>query len=145
MRSCSIRMAEMDISLSSDPLDEIICDAIVNPTDSSGLMRPGVSRILRGVWGPETELQALYYKERSPGIRCFRLRRGLPLIACFMPSCLRRVRHCARRLREKGLNSQIGLYLFRPPSAHICRTAGPFPAPRRIRRASRGSGFFQRL
>ncbi|MDO4560759.1 MAG: hypothetical protein Q4C86_07380 [bacterium] len=77
MRSCSIRVTEMEVSLSSEPLDEIICDAIVNPTDSSGLMRSGVSRILRGVWGPETELQALYYKERWPGHTVLSLAEGL--------------------------------------------------------------------
>ncbi|MDD7648075.1 macro domain-containing protein [Cloacibacillus porcorum] len=67
MRFCSVSVTEMKLSLSLEPLEEISCDLLVNPTASDSLMRDGVSSYLRRYWGPESELQALYYGEGEIG------------------------------------------------------------------------------
>ena len=67
MRFCSVSVTEMKLSLSLEPLEEISCDLLVNPTASDSLMRDGVISYLRRYWGPESELQALYYGEGEIG------------------------------------------------------------------------------
>lgn len=69
MRFCSVQVTGMQVSVTMEPIDGICCDAIINPMDVSGSMDLGPSQTLRRYWGPESELQAIYYKEGEVG-RC---------------------------------------------------------------------------
>lgn len=77
MRFSSVDVTGMKVSVTMEALDEIFCDAVLNPTDVSGNMEYGPSRILRRYWGPESELQATYFGDGDIGRSVLSFSEGL--------------------------------------------------------------------
>lgn len=77
MRFSSVNITAIKVSVTMEALHEIFCDAVINPTDVSGSMDFGPSRILRKYWGPESELQATYFGDGDIGRSVLSISEGL--------------------------------------------------------------------